>query len=72
MRFRAVLFDCDGVLVHSEPAHCEAFRATLAAEGLPLTLEDYFRRYLAEADAVLPGLDGLSVADVERLLDLKA
>ena len=51
MAFRAVLFDCDGVLIDSEPAHFEAFRATLAAAGLPLTREDYFHRYLAYDDA---------------------
>jgi beta-phosphoglucomutase len=51
MNTRAVLFDCDGVLVDSEPAHYEAFRVTLAAEGLPLTREEYFRRYLAYDDA---------------------
>ena len=56
MRFRAVLFDCDGVLVNSEPAHYEAFRATPAAEGR----------------CILPGLDGLSVADVTRPLDAGA
>ena len=51
MRFLAVLFDCDGVLVDSEPAHLEAFRSTLAGEDLPLSREEYFHRYLAYDDA---------------------
>ena len=51
MRAKAVLFDCDGVLIDSEPAHYEAFRATLDTEDLPLTRDDYFRRYLAYDDA---------------------
>jgi beta-phosphoglucomutase len=51
VRFLAVLFDCDGVLVDSEPAHFEAFRSTLAGEDLPLSREEYFHRYLAYDDA---------------------
>lgn len=35
-QFRAVLFDCDGVLVDSEPASFEMLGQELAAHGLPL------------------------------------
>ncbi|MFH1023359.1 MAG: HAD family phosphatase [Planctomycetota bacterium] len=48
---RAVIFDCDGVLVDSEPAHYEGFRRTLAESGIRLSRRDYFDRYLAYSDA---------------------
>jgi beta-phosphoglucomutase len=40
---RAVLFDFDGVVVNSEPLHFQAFQEVLAAEGVALTEEDYYR-----------------------------
>jgi beta-phosphoglucomutase len=39
---RAVIFDFDGVIVHSEPLHFAAMRATLQAEGIELTEQEYF------------------------------
>jgi beta-phosphoglucomutase-like phosphatase (HAD superfamily) len=50
---RAVIFDCDGVLADTEPAHLESFRRTLEDEGISLTREQYFKRYLAFDDAHL-------------------
>jgi HAD superfamily hydrolase (TIGR01509 family) len=47
---RAIIFDCDGVLVDSEPAHYEAFKKTLGADGANLTDELYKERYLAMDD----------------------
>jgi beta-phosphoglucomutase-like phosphatase (HAD superfamily) len=47
---RAVIFDCDGVLADTEPAHLAAFQEVLADQGLPLTGEQYFHRYLAFDD----------------------
>jgi HAD superfamily hydrolase (TIGR01509 family) len=47
---RAIIFDCDGVLVDSEPAHFEAFKRTLGADGTALTDEIYKERYLAMDD----------------------
>lgn len=47
---RAVIFDCDGVLADSEPAHLRAFQRVLAEEGVPLTREAYYARYLAMDD----------------------
>jgi len=38
----AILFDFDGVLVHSEPLHYQAMRDTLAPEGIDLTEQEYF------------------------------
>jgi beta-phosphoglucomutase len=39
----AILFDFDGVIVHSEPLHFEAFRAVAAEEKIDLTEEEYYR-----------------------------
>ncbi|MDO5086160.1 MAG: HAD family phosphatase [Comamonadaceae bacterium] len=39
MRFDAVLFDCDGVLVDSEPITMRVLRQMLAEAGWPLTLQ---------------------------------
>jgi beta-phosphoglucomutase-like phosphatase (HAD superfamily) len=47
---RAVIFDCDGVLADTEPAHLAAFQASLEEEGISLTREQYFHRYLAFDD----------------------
>jgi HAD superfamily hydrolase (TIGR01509 family) len=57
---RAIIFDFDGVIVDSEPLHLDAFRRTLAGEGIALTTEDYFAQYLGfdDHDAILHGLSG--------------
>ena len=47
---RAVIFDCDGVLADSERAHLRAFQKVLSGEGITLTEEAYFARYLARDD----------------------
>lgn len=39
---RAILFDFDGVIVHSEPLHFQALQATLADEKIALTEDEYF------------------------------
>ena len=38
---RAVLWDLDGTLVDSEREHWHAWRETMAAEGLPITFEQF-------------------------------
>jgi beta-phosphoglucomutase family hydrolase len=38
---RAVLFDLDGLLANTEELHSEAWRRTLAEQGLPITKEEY-------------------------------
>lgn len=48
---RAILFDFNGVLVDDEPIHFEMFRKVLAEEGLDLTAEDYYARYLGFDDS---------------------
>jgi len=47
---RAIIFDCDGVIVDSEPLHLAAFQEILSEEGISLTKEDYFQKYLAMDD----------------------
>lgn len=47
---RAVIFDCDGVIVDSEPHHLKAFKEVLAEEGISLSTEEYFLKYLAMDD----------------------
>ena len=47
---RAAVFDFDGVLVDSEPLHFEALRDTMRSEGITVTREDYFAKYLAYDD----------------------
>ncbi len=47
---RAVIFDCDGVIVDSEPHHLKAYKQVLAEEGIALTTEEYYSKYLAMDD----------------------
>lgn len=47
---QAVLFDFNGVLVDDEPQHCEALRRVLADDGITLSEEEYFARYLGLDD----------------------
>ena len=45
----AVIFDCDGVLVDSEPVANAVLAEILTAEGLPTTTEDSMRRYMGRS-----------------------
>ncbi|HEX2416585.1 MAG TPA: HAD family phosphatase [Micromonosporaceae bacterium] len=47
----AVVFDCDGVLVDSEPISNRVFAQVLTEEGLPTSYEDSVRRYLGRNTA---------------------
>lgn len=47
---RAILFDCNGVIVDDEPIHLKLFQKVLAEEGIPLTRKQYFEKYLALDD----------------------
>lgn len=46
----AILFDFDGVIVDSEPIHLAAFQQVLGQQGLTLSREDYYSRYLGYDD----------------------
>lgn len=41
VRVRGAIFDMDGILVDSEPAHAAAYVSAFAQAGLSLTLEEY-------------------------------
>ena len=60
---KAIIFDCDGVLVDSEPVHFDMFQKVLAEEGIELTYEAYETRYLAMDDR---GCFGAVYRDAER------
>jgi beta-phosphoglucomutase len=47
---RAVIFDFDGVIVHSEPLHLRAIREVLKPLGVSFTDETYYARYVAFSD----------------------
>lgn len=44
-----VIFDCDGVLVDSEPISCRVMAEALTAQGLPYTTEECMRDYMGRA-----------------------
>jgi beta-phosphoglucomutase len=47
---RAIVFDFDGVIANSEPLHFQAFRDILAEQGVVLTEQVYYDRYLGYDD----------------------
>ena len=47
---QAIVFDFDGVIANSEPLHLKAFQDALAEEGIELTSEHYYARYLGYDD----------------------
>lgn len=49
-RPEAVIFDFDGILVDTEPLHCEAFRKVLQPLGIGFTWEEYQDRYMGFDD----------------------
>ncbi len=59
MPLRAAVFDFDGVIVDSEPLHFQALRDALAEDGVTITREEYWSRYLAydDREAILRALE---------------
>lgn len=49
--FQAILFDFDGVLVDSEPVHCDCWREVLAPLGVPVTWEIYAAHCVGAVDS---------------------
>lgn len=47
---RAVLLDCNGVIIDDESIHLRLFQKILKEEGIRLTRKEYFKRYLAMDD----------------------
>ncbi|OFW06984.1 MAG: hypothetical protein A3I61_03090 [Acidobacteria bacterium RIFCSPLOWO2_02_FULL_68_18] len=50
---QAIVLDFDGVIADSEPLHLGAFQRTLEAEGVRLSADDYYSRYLGYDDVGL-------------------
>jgi HAD superfamily hydrolase (TIGR01509 family) len=50
---QAIVFDFDGVIADSEPLHLRAYQHVLEKEGIELTREDYYARYLGFDDSGL-------------------
>ncbi len=75
---RAVIFDFNGIIVNDEPIHFRLFQRVLSEEGIPLTEEDYYARYLGFDDrgAFIAGYRDhhreLSDAKLTQLIDRKA
>lgn len=46
----AIVFDFDGVIADSERLHLRAYQDILAPEGIAMSTEDYFARYLGYDD----------------------
>ena len=78
MPLRAIIFDFDGVLANTEPLHLRAYQEVLAPEGLTLTEDEYYARYLGFDDvgvfaamAAAAGRQWTST-DIQRLIVTKA
>ena len=75
---RAVIFDFNGIIVDDEPIHFELFRQVLREQGIVLTEEDYYDRYLGFDDrgaftlAYREQGRALGEKELTRLIDRKA
>ncbi len=75
---RAIIFDMDGVICDSEPLHMKAFQQVLREDGIVLTDQEYYDKYLAFDDrgcfqAVWKEKGSpLDPKALEKLLDRKA
>jgi|SRR5919109_129407 HAD superfamily hydrolase (TIGR01509 family) len=70
---RAVIFDFNGIIVDDEPIHFELFQRVLGEEGITLTEEAYYARYLGFDDrgAFMAGFrDGNRSLTDEKLAEL--
>jgi beta-phosphoglucomutase len=75
---QAIIFDFDGVIADSEPLHLRAYQQVLEKEGVALTSEDYYARYLGFDDSglfrALAEDRGLAITDdkVDEWIDDKS
>jgi beta-phosphoglucomutase len=72
---QAIVFDFDGVIADSERLHLKSYQDILAPEGLTITNEDYFAKYLGYDDVGVfkaLGLDQGVPMDDERVSALIA
>jgi HAD superfamily hydrolase (TIGR01509 family) len=63
---RAVIFDFNGIIVDDEPIHFKLFQKVLGEEGITLTEDAYYARYLGFDDR---GAFTAGFRDNKRLLD---
>jgi len=70
---RAVLWDMDGTLIDSEEYHWIAWRETMAAEGHPITHEQFLSSFGQRNDAILPTWLGVTATPelIARIADAK-
>jgi len=72
VRYEAILFDFDGVLVDSEPVHCQCWQEILKPYGLTLDWKTYCEHGIGAADrlllARLDDVEKWSLDDVESRL----
>ena len=75
---RAVIFDFNGIIVNDEPIHFRLFQRVFTEEGIDLTEEAYYERYLGFDDrgAFLAGFHdhgkSLGAAKLQELIARKA
>lgn len=75
---RAVIFDCDGILVDTEPLHYRAFQKVLVPLGLGHDFEHYLKHYIGfdDRDAFLYAFEEvgreLDTTVLDSLIDAKA
>jgi len=50
MHLQAIVFDFDGVIADSERLHLRSYQEILAPEGITMSTEEYFARYLGYDD----------------------
>lgn len=63
---RAIIFDFNGIIVNDEPIHLEMLQKVLEEEGISLSSEDYYARYLGFDDR---GCFRAAFQDYTRALD---
>ena len=68
--YRAIIWDCDGVLIDSEILACSAAVDILVEKGAEITLEDYLHRFMGKSNAQI--LKELGISGGFPLDDLRA
>src|ERR1700742_2116248 len=66
MSIRAVLWDMDGSLIHSEEFHWISWRDTMAKEGIAITHDQFLASFGRRNDSILPQWFG-AAATPERM-----
>jgi beta-phosphoglucomutase len=75
---QAIIFDFDGVIADSEPLHLRAYQQVLETEGIALTREEYYAKYLGFDDSglfrALAKDRGIAITDdkVDGWIDVKS